>query len=338
MLSIRGKCLDGGAARGLFDFRSRGARVLLRALASQAIALCAVLLFSAKALSEGNRPPLKVVATTTFIADLVRIVGGPEVVVQTLMGPGVDPHLYRPTFGDLAKLREADVLVAGGLHLEGKMEDAIRNLEETKKVILLGEGVPKSLVRMVGNPEKPDKLSVPDPHIWFDVSLWQNAGAHLVRELASLDYARRYVYDANFAKYRSELDDLHSWARAQIEAIPKEQRVLVTAHDAFEYFGRAYNIEVRGLQGISTATEYGLADVQAIVDLIIARKVKAIFVETSVPTRFVESVQQGVAAKGGSVALGGTLYSDSAGPAGTPEATYIGMVRSNVSTIVAALK
>ncbi|MFZ5828394.1 MAG: metal ABC transporter solute-binding protein, Zn/Mn family [Bacillota bacterium] len=274
---------------------------------------------------------IKVVATTGMVADLARSIGGERVEVTSLMGPGVDPHLYKASEGDISRLSSAQIIFYNGLHLEGRMGDILVKMARTKPTVAVAERIPEEALL-----ETEDETE--DPHIWFDVSLWMKA-AEVVRDsLADLDRANKGAYEANAAAYLKELEGLHRYAKEQIATIPAQQRVLVTAHDAFGYFGRAYGIEVMGLQGISTATEYGLADVQSLVDLLVSRKIKAVFVESSVPKRSIEALVEGAGAKGHKVAIGGELFSDAMGAAGTPEGTYIGMVRHNVETIVNALK
>lgn len=274
---------------------------------------------------------LKVTTTTGMIADVVRNVGGEHVSVISLMGPGIDPHLYKPTSGDLARLGQAQVILYNGLGLEGKMATALDRMAKQKPTVAVAEGISQQLLL-------DDEEGHPDPHVWFDVSLWMTAVESVRDTLVKADPANKATYEANAAAYLKELEALHAWAKAELATIPQERRVLVTAHDAFGYFGRAYQIEVMALQGISTDAEYGLADVQGLVDVLTSRKVKAVFFESSIPQRSIQAVVEGARAKGHQVAVGGELFSDAMGAAGTPEGTYIGMVRHNVSTIVSALK
>lgn len=303
---------------------------MLRVLVRLLIPVFTLVLPTATAFADKK---LSVVTTTTMIADLVRQVGGERVEVVALMGPGVDPHLYKATQGDVSRLQRADLVFFNGLHLEGKMAEILEKLKKQRKIVAVTESVdPKKLrtpAEFQGNP---------DPHIWFDVALWSEAVKAVEAALISVDPKDKEGYESRAASYKKQLDDLDAFTRREVASIPSEGRVLITAHDAFGYFGRAYDIEVHGLQGISTATEYGLHDVTRIVNLVLDRKVKAIFVESSVPQKFVEAIREGVRAKGKDVAIGGTLYSDSMGAEGTPEATYIGMVTYNVKTIVEALK
>ncbi len=276
---------------------------------------------------------LKVVTTTAMIGDLAKNIGAEHVTVQSLMGSGVDPHLYKATQGDLKLLLQADLILYNGLHLEGKMADTLENLANRKKVVAVTSEISKDALR------KPAEFEGQyDPHIWFDVALWVGTIRPVVEALAELAPQYKEAFRSNGDNYRSKLFALDEWVNSQINSIPQSQRVLITAHDAFGYFGRAYDIEVAGLQGISTATEFGLQDVKRVVDLVIAKKVKAIFVEASVPQRFVLALQDGVRAKGSEVKIGGELFSDSMGAPGSREGEYLGMVRHNVNTIVKALK
>ncbi|KKX56704.1 metal ABC transporter solute-binding protein, Zn/Mn family [Brevibacillus borstelensis] len=275
----------------------------------------------------------KVTATTGMVADIVKEVGGEHVEVTQLMGAGVDPHLYKASEGDIKRIDQADIIFYSGLHLEGKMVEIFEKMSAKKPV----KAVTASLTReqLLADPAAPES---PDPHVWFDVSLWMKAVEQVRDDLAAFDAAHASSYQANAERYLQELKELDDYAREQLGSIPKEQRVLVTAHDAFQYFGRGYDVEVMGLQGISTASEYGLKDVQTLVDTLVERKIKAVFVESSVPKRSIEAVVQGASAKNHTVAIGGELFSDAMGEPGTPEGNYIGMVRHNVDTIVNALK
>ena len=274
-----------------------------------------------------------VTATTSMIADLAKNVGGDHVRVTGLMGPGVDPHLYKASEGDIERLGSARLILYNGLNLEGKMGDLLVRMSRTRPTVQVTEGVPESLLRA-----PPEFAGHYDPHLWFDVSLWRRAVDRARDALIEVDPAHRADYERNAAVYGDSLGALHDWVRETIATIPRGQRVLVTAHDAFGYFGRAYDLDVVGLQGISTVSEFGLADVRRLVDLIVSRRVKAVFVESSVPRRNIDAVVEGCRSRGHEVKVGGTLYSDAMGPAGTPDGTYLGMVRANVRTIVEALR
>lgn len=276
---------------------------------------------------------LRVTTTIGMIADVAKNVGGDFVEVQALMGPGVDPHLYKASQGDLSKLGDADMVLYNGLHLEGRMVDTLVSLAKRVNTVQVTETIPVDLLR-----EPPEFQGHYDPHVWFDVSMWRYSAERIRDAFAEADPAHADTFKANATAYMAQLDELHAYAKAQIATIPEAQRVLITAHDAFGYFGRAYGIEVAGVQGISTAGEYGLQDLERLVNLIVERKVKAVFVESSVPTKSIEALIAGAAGKGHTVLQGGQLFSDAMGTAGTPEGTYIGMVRHNVDTIVKALR
>ncbi len=277
---------------------------------------------------------IRVVATTSIVADLVRAVGGADVSVESLMGPGVDPHLYKASARDVSKMVDSDIVVYNGLHLEGKMGDLFEAMAERgKPTIAIAEvSVPDSLLRaselFQGNY---------DPHIWFDAELWARAAHALANALGVLDAKREATFAARGDAYRDELLEVHAYVHKKAEKIPEEQRVLITSHDAFGYFGRAYGFEVRGLQGISTASEAGAADVQNLAVLVTKRRIPAMFIESSVSPRGIEAVREAVKAKGFDVSIGGTLYGDALGGPSTPAATYLDMIRYNIDTIVEAL-
>jgi len=285
------------------------------------------------AVEDGDRGPLRVVTTIGMIGDGARAVAGPHAEVESLMQTGVDPHLYKASESDVRKLAEADLILYNGLHLEGKMGDVLVKMARSRPVVAVSEEIPEELLR-----EPPEFLGQYDPHIWFDVSLWRRTLAPIARELAALDPEHAADFEAGAAAYGAELERLDAWVEARIAELPPERRLLVTAHDAFGYFGRRYGVEVVGLQGISTVAEAGLQDVERVVDLVVERRVPAIFIESSVPRRAIEAVQAAARDRGHQVAIGGELYSDAMGPAGTPEGTYLGMVRHNVDTMVNALK
>jgi manganese/zinc/iron transport system substrate-binding protein len=283
--------------------------------------------------SAGGPKPLRIVATTSIVADTASRIAGEHAKIEALMGPGVDPHLYKASESDVRRLAEADLILYNGLHLEGKMGDILTKMARSRPVVAVSEDIPPSLLR-----EPPEFAGQYDPHVWFDVSMWKETLGPVTRELAKLDPAHAKDYEANAAAYARELDELDAWVKQQVGALPPGQRTLVTAHDAFGYFGRRYGMEVVGIQGISTLSEAGLNDMDRVVQVIVDKGVKAIFVESSVPRRSIEAVQAGVEAQGKKVAIGGQLHSDSLGAAGAPEGTYVGMVRANTNTIVNALK
>lgn len=285
-------------------------------------------LFPSSLLAESPR----VLTTTGMIADLVQQLAGSYVSVDSLMGPGIDPHLYKPTQGDLERLLKADLVFYNGLHLEGKMSDILAKLAKKKKVIAVSEKINTSLLL------KPAEFEGNyDPHIWFDVQLWSQAAEVVAQHLFQLIPEYQATIKSNHSKYQQELLELDAWVRQQIQLIPSRHRVLITAHDAFGYFGKAYGIEVIGLQGISTAAEFGLHDIVKIVDLVVTREIPAIFVESSVPKKFITAVQEAVKAKNKNVIIGGELFSDALGAPNSTAANYIGMLQHNVKTIVRAL-
>lgn len=282
---------------------------------------------------ERGDQQIEVVCTTGMVADLARNIGGDRIAVVGMMGPGVDPHYYKASQGDLAKLTAANLILFNGLFLEGKLEDVFAKMARRKQVLAVAEHLPEE--RLLRPPEFEGHF---DPHIWFDVSLWAQTIEPVVARLSALDPDGAAVYRQNGVRYRARLDSLHQWVVEQVALLPEARRVLITAHDAFGYFGRAYGVEVVGLQGISTVAEYGVNDVTRLVDLIVEREVKAIFVESSVPVRSIEAVREGCLERGFQVEIGGTLYSDAMGAAGSGADTYVGMVESNVNTLVGALR
>lgn len=286
----------------------------------------------ARSQEDLSRRPIRAVTTIGMISDIVRNVGGERVQVIGLMGPGVDPHLYKATEGDVIRLLEADVVFYNGLHLEAKMGDVLERMRSRTRTVAVTDCIDRSLLLA-----PPQFEGAYDPHVWFDVTLWMKAVECVREALVDMDPGSADLYRANAQAYLAQLADLHAYVQAQAARLPPEQRVLITAHDAFNYFGRAYGFEVRGLQGISTATEAGTADVQHLADFIAQRKIRAIFVESSVSPRTIEAVQAAVQARGFNVRIGGQLFSDAMGNPGTPEGTYIGMVRHNIDTIVRAL-
>lgn len=280
-----------------------------------------------------SKGPIRVVTTTNIVADLVRSIGGDRLEVRSLMGPGVDPHLYKASEGDVRSLAAADVIFYNGLHLEGRMSDLLDQMQKRGvRTVAVTDGIDRS--RLHSSPDFPGNY---DPHVWFDVSMWMTAAGHVRDYLKALDPLHARVYESNAADYLAQLEELHRYVQAQARRVPAAQRVLITAHDAFFYFGRAYGFEVRGLQGISTATEAGTADVQALAQFVIERRIPAIFIETSVPTRNVEAVRAAVRARRFEVEIGGHLYSDALGSPGSPTGTYVGTVRHNIDTIVSSL-
>ncbi len=302
--------------------------------------IATILIISSIIISCGNKNEqgqttdrINIVTTTGMIADMVQNIGGENVQVTPLMGPGVDPHLFKASQSDIGKLANADIIFYNGLHLEGKMTDILKKLNTRIQTVAVTDGVQKSKLK------KPAELEGQfDPHIWFDVSLWMDAAKFVQNTLIEFDNNNTNSYQQNGEKFIQKLDTLHTWVLRQINEIPENNRILVTAHDAFEYFGAAYGMEVTGLQGISTVAEYGVNDVTRMVDMIVEKNLPAIFVESSVPTRSIEAIIAGCKAKGVDVKIGGTLYSDAMGGPECGADTYIKMVKHNVNTIVDALK
>ena len=275
---------------------------------------------------------LNAVATVGMVGDVVAQVGGECVHVATLMGPGVDPHVYRASARDLRDLQAADIIFYAGLSLEGQLGEVLDRLAARRPTVAVSEAaVPEAdLVQTA------DRYGV-DPHVWMDVSLW-SLTVDVVRDaLAELAPECADALARNAAAYKAQLAALHEWVRESVASLPPERRVLVTAHDAFFYYGRAYGLDVHGIQGISTEAEAGLADIRAVTDLVVERQVPAIFVESSINPRNIEAVQAAVRSRGAEVAIGGELYSDALGAAGTWHGTYIGMLVHNTQTIVTAL-
>lgn len=271
-----------------------------------------------------------IVVTTSILGDAVRALVGSDVPVVVLMGAGVDPHLYKPTPSDVELLQRARCVVAHGLRLEGRMEDVLRALARRKPVLFAAEVLPAEALRRVG----PEQY---DPHVWFDVRLWKEVVMRLGDTLAVLFPELGQRWRERARRYGERLDTLDAWIRQQVERIPREQRLLVTVHDAFAYFGRAYGLETRALQGISTAAEFGLRDMVQVAELLVERRVRAIFAETTVPVRLVENVARMAQLRGFAVQVAGPLYSDALGAPGSGAETYEGMMRSNVRQIVRGL-
>jgi manganese/zinc/iron transport system substrate-binding protein len=277
---------------------------------------------------------LQVVTTTTMITDLVQNIGGDKIDIQGLMGAGVDPHLYKASEGDVSKLFNADVIVYNGLHLEGKLEDVFEKMrQQDKKTIAASDAL--DTATLIGSEYFASNY---DPHIWFNITNWEIITQYITDKFCKLDAENAATYKINGANYLKTLASLKTAITAQVNSLPIEKRILVTAHDAFNYFGKEFQFNVVGLQGLSTATEAGVQDVRRLASFIEEKNVKAIFVESSVPKRTVEALQEAVRAKGKEVVIGGTLYSDALGSKGTTEATYVGMYKHNVKIIVSSLK
>ena len=286
-------------------------------------------LFAAPAVAEDR---ISVVTTTGMIADAARSVGGDLVEVRSLMGPGVDPHAYRQTRTDIVALTRADLVLWHGLYLEAQMEDFLRDLAERREVVAVGEAVPGEL--LIAHDDYDDKR---DPHVWMDPARWKHVVMAVRDALIAQRPDKAATFDANAAAHLAELQRLSDYSTAALESVPENARVLVTAHDAFNYFGEAYGFDVLGIQGISTESEAGLARISELVDLLVERDVAAVFVESSVSDRNIRALIEGAAARGHEVRVGGELFSDAMGQDATYEGTWIGMIDHNVTTIAGAL-
>lgn len=281
-----------------------------------------------------ERPhPYRIAVTIGMIADIVREIVGEHAQVENLIGEGLDPHLYQPNRADVLKLERAHLVIYHGLLLEGRMGEVLRRQSTRgKTVVALAEELAASERYPVARGTEGE-----DPHIWMDVRAWMEAVQFLAEALTAFDPAHATDYHARAETYLEQLEALDQRARQTLDTIPEEQRVLITAHDAFYYFGRAYDIEVRGIQGLSTSSEAGIRDIEHLVEFIVERRIPAIFVETSVSDKNVRALIEGARARGHEVRIGGTLFSDAMGASGTREGTYIGMMEHNITTIARAL-
>lgn len=284
--------------------------------------------------SKIDNGKLNIVTTTTMITDLVQNIGGDHINIEGLMGSGVDPHLYKASEGDVTKLVNADIIFYNGLHLEGKLVEVFEKMESAQKTpIALSDALDKST--LIGSDYFASNF---DPHVWFNIAYFKLFAQKVTTILSEKDAKNAASYKENEKQYLEQLDALESKIKTTIATLPREKRILVTAHDAFNYFGKNYDFDVVGLQGLSTATEAGVQDVQELAAFIIEKEVKSVFIESSVPKRTIEALQAAVNSKGHDIEIGGTLYSDALGNKGTIEGTYIGMFEYNVNTIVNALK
>lgn len=284
-------------------------------------------------LSAINSEKIMITTTTNVITDLVENIGGDHVSVTGLMGPGIDPHLYRPSASDVKKLQDADIVFYNGLDLEGKMGDVFVKIgREGTAVWAVSENIPhESLLSL-------DATDHFDPHIWWDAKLWMEAAKVVAMGLSEYDPENSKTYEANLEEYLTRLTVLNTYSLEEMRSIPDAQRVLVTAHDAFQYFGHAYGLEEMAIQGWSTDSEAGIREIQNLSDEIAERKIKAVFVETSISPATIEALTAAVQDKGHDVIIGGELFSDAIGEKGTDEGTYIGAFTHNVDTIVGILK
>ncbi|UKV13807.1 zinc ABC transporter substrate-binding protein [Thalassospiraceae bacterium SW-3-3] len=295
-------------------------------------ALAAICGFVAVSVTGASAKPIDVVATTSMIADAARQVAGDRAKVTALMGPGVDPHSYRQTRSDIAAMARADLVLWHGLYLEAQLEEFFLDLEKRRNVIAVGEAIDKS--KLLNHAEYKGRY---DPHVWMDPQLWETVALAVRDALIKTDPEGEATYRANADKHIADIEKLITYMRSVTRTVPEKSRVLLTAHDAFSYFGRGYDFEVLGIQGISTESEAGLRRVEELVDTIVDRKIAAVFVESSVPERNVRALIEGAAARGQKVEIGGTLFSDAMGEPGTYEGTYIGMIDHNATLITRAL-
>lgn len=293
------------------------------------IFMTAIILTSCTSTEQTEK--LNIVTTTTMLNDLVKIIGEGIVETEGLCGYGIDPHSYNATAGDIIKMTNADIVIYNGLNLEGKMGDVFSTLEsQNKNIIVLENGIDESL--LLRDEESNDEY---DPHIWFDVSLWKECAIHITQELSRIDEQNAETYSENLSQYVLELDELDAYVTQKVEELPENKRVLITAHDAFNYFGERYGFEVIGLQGINTQTEASTKDISDLAGYIVENEINSIFVETSVSSKNLEALQEAVKAQGFTVTIGGELYSDSLGD--TMQDTYINMFKYNIDTIVGGL-
>lgn len=285
-----------------------------------------------EATSQEESGKLKVVATTTMLTDLINQIGGDAIEVEGLMGPGIDPHGYQASSSDVSKLMSADVVAFNGLHLEGKLGEVFENLEKQGKTLFVLEDAIADEHLLLSED------GAVDPHIWFSIENWQLAADYITNQLSEADPDNEAFYRSNHESYKEELINLEAYVTERISELTVDQRYLVTAHDAFRYFGESFDFEVVGLQGINTQTEAGTADVSALAQFITEKEIKALFIESSVSTRTIEALQEAVRTRGWEVEIGGELFSDALGDSSQDAETYVKMFHRNIDTIVDGLK
>lgn len=315
-------------------------RTALFALAGLAVGSLGLALGTGTGCSEGQAAraegpqayPYEIVTTVGMVADIVRQVAGDRAKVTELIGSGVDPHLYKPTRGDVIALQRGDIVFYSGLMLEGKMSDTLEKIGRTKPVFAVTEKIERSYLLT-----PPDMEGHPDPHVWMDPAAWTKCVEAVAEELARWDPTNAEHYKSNAEACIARLAELKAYGQRVIATIPERSRVLITSHDAFNYFGRAFNLQVMGVQGLSTESEAGLQDINRLVDRIVARDIRAVFIESSVPAKNIQALVDGARARGGKVGIGGELFSDAMGEAGTYEGTYVGMIDHNITTVTRAL-
>ena len=293
--------------------------------------LIALLMTAFSQTAEAKEYPLYIVTTTSQIGDLVSNIAGDTANVEYLMGTGIDPHLYHPTRADISKLMKADVIFYNGVNLEGKMEHLLEQLSKEKTAISIAGSLALHSLQTIDGEENYD------PHVWMNVKNWITSGENVVSALSKFNPDDANKYEANNAAYTEKLKELDTFIQNALSTIPEQQRILITAHDAFGYLGSAYGIKVVGIQGISTESEAGLSKIEGLVDLLVTQKIPSVFVETSVGDHNIKAIIEGAQARGHDVQIGGSLYSDAMGSEGTDESTYIGMMKYNVNTITKAL-
>lgn len=279
--------------------------------------------------------PIDILCTTGQVAEILQRVGGKHVNITALMEYDVDPHLFNPRHEHVELLAQADAIFYSGLHLEGRMADIFVQRARTQPTYAVTEGIVSRGDERLREP--PEFEGMHDPHVWHDVSLWSECVHDVEEILCELDPEHEDDYETNAHEYMDELEELHEFCRAEIAKIPEEARVMVTAHDAFGYFGKAYGLEVFGLKGISSEDEIDLAHQEKIQEMIIRRKIPAVFVESTIAPRAIEALIEPCRAAGWDLKNGGELYADALGKAGSEAATYTGMIKHNVKTIVEAL-
>lgn len=291
----------------------------------------ALIFFSCSSEKTNKSSKIQIVTTIGMIEDLVKNIGKEKVEVKALMGPGIDPHLYKASENDVSLISSADILFFNGLHLEAKMGEIFEKISKTKTSVAVSDIIDKkNLITVEGS-------EMPDPHIWFDVLLWIKVSERIEQVLSQEDSANKDFYNKNLNEYKEKMFKMHQYVINKADSLPKEKRVIITAHDAFKYFGKAYGFNVKGIQGISTVSEAGAADIKELADFISENKIPAIFVETTVSPKSINALKEAVKNKGFNLEIGGELFSDAMGNPGTPEGTYLGMVKHNIDTIFEAL-
>lgn len=273
----------------------------------------------------------KVVTTTGMIGDVIKTIAGDCFDIEVMMGPGIDPHLYKASAGDVKTLQSASIIFYSGLHLEGQLGEVFEALQGKRPVVAVTQNIPETSIL------KTSSGYGVDPHVWMDASLWASTLDVVKNELSKLEPDCQAKMQSNADTFKPQLLALHDWVKISIASIPDQQRILVTAHDAFNYYGKAYGIDVAGIQGISTESEAAIADIRETANTVVERKVPAIFVESTINPRTIDAVMQAVLDKGQELAIGGQLYSDAMGQAGTAGGTYIGMIYENTKAITEAL-